>query len=373
MVHGGLLGRAGTDDAVMAEHGIAPIDLLVVNLYPFEHGHRATRLQLDDAIENIDIGGPAMLRAAAKNYARVAVATDPAQYAGLVRGARRQRRRAVGADALRAVGGRVQPRRAVRRLHQQLPVGRRRPTRDAGAAMFPAQMNSHLRQGHGPALRREPAPAGALLPRPVAGARHARHRSPQLQGKELSYNNLADADAALECVRQFDAPACVIVKHANPCGVAVGAACGDAYELAYATDPTSAFGGIIAFNRTLDAATAKAILDRQFVEVLIAPDYDARRAGLRAQEGQRARAADPARRRPATTIDIKRVGCGLLVQTADNRGMTARRTEGRDQARADRSAAARPAVRLEGGQVREVQRHRLRARTSAPSASAPAR
>ena len=144
----------------------------------------------------------------------------------------------------------------------------------------------------------------------------------QLQGKALSYNNIADSDAAWECVRQFDAPACVIVKHANPCGVAVGVACGDAYELAYATDPTSAFGGIIAFNRTLDAATAKAILDRQFVEVLIAPDFEpgaldyaSRKANVRVLRIPLA---------PASTgfVDSKRVGCGMLMQTADDRIVT---------------------------------------------------
>ena len=270
MVHGGLLGRAGTDDAVMAEHGIGAIDLLVLNLYPFETVCANPDSSIEDIIENIDIGGPAMLRSAAKNYARVAVATDPAQYAGIL-------------DALNAGDGALSGKMrfalsvaAFNRVAQYdafISNYLSSLQDDGSQALFPAQNNGNfvkvmdLRYGENP--HQHGAFYRDLWPVPGTLATFS-----QLQGKELSYNNLADADAAWECVRQFAAPACAIVKHANPCGVAQGAGCADTYEAAYATDPTSAFGGIIAFNTRLDAATAKVILDRQFVEVLIAPDYE---------------------------------------------------------------------------------------------------
>ena len=321
MVHGGLLGRAGTDDAVMAEHGIAPIDLLVLNLYPFESVTAKADCTLADAVENIDIGGPAMLRSAAKNFARVAVATSPDQYAALL-------------AELDANGGQLS---AARRFQLSVAAFNRVAQYDAAISNYlsaisdtaaavpvreeyPAQMNStfvkvmDLRYGENPhqsgVFYRDLYPVPGTLATFV-----------QLQGKELSYNNLADADAAWECVRQFDLPACVIVKHANPCGVAVAADVGAAYEMAYNTDPTSAFGGILAFNRTLDAATAKTILDRQFVEVLIAPDYEpaaleyaTRKANVRVL---RIPAGDA-----RNNYDTKRIGSGLLIQSADNRGMT---------------------------------------------------
>jgi phosphoribosylaminoimidazolecarboxamide formyltransferase/IMP cyclohydrolase len=322
LVHGGLLGRSGTDDAVMAEHGIAPIDLLVLNLYPFETVTADPACKLEDAVENIDIGGPAMLRSAAKNFARVAVATDPSQYAGLLAeldardGSLSARTRfALSVAAFNRV---AQYDAAISNYLSSVTDA----TGDVPVrAAFPAQTNGNfvkvmdLRYGENP--HQQAAFYRDLYPAPGSLATFA-----QLQGKELSYNNIADSDAAWECVRQFDAPACVIVKHANPCGVAVGVACGDAYELAYATDPTSAFGGIIAFNRTLDAATAKVILDRQFVEVLIAPDYEpgaldyaARKANVRVLRIPLA---------PASSgfIDTKRVGSGLLLQTADDRIVT---------------------------------------------------
>ncbi|RPE75796.1 bifunctional phosphoribosylaminoimidazolecarboxamide formyltransferase/IMP cyclohydrolase [Vulcaniibacterium tengchongense] len=318
LVHGGLLGRAGVDDAVMAQHGIAPIDLLVLNLYPFEQVSADPDSTLEDIVENIDIGGPAMLRSAAKNFARVAVATDPAQYAGLV-------------EELRANGGALS---AKTRFALSVAAFNRVAQYDASIsnylsslqddgtrAPFSAQANGSfvkvmdLRYGENP--HQQAAFYRDLHPAPGSLATFA-----QLQGKELSYNNIADSDAAWECVRQFDRPACVIVKHANPCGVAIGAACGDAYELAYATDPTSAFGGIIAFNTRLDAATAKAILERQFVEVLIAPDYDEG-----ALEAARKKANVRVLRIPLAPpskgfIDTKRVGSGLLMQTADDRVVT---------------------------------------------------
>ncbi|MEQ4575376.1 MAG: bifunctional phosphoribosylaminoimidazolecarboxamide formyltransferase/IMP cyclohydrolase, partial [Gammaproteobacteria bacterium] len=322
VVHGGLLGRAGTDDAVMAEHGIAPIDLLVLNLYPFESVTARADCTLADAVENIDIGGPAMLRSAAKNFARVAVATSPDQYADLL-------------AELDAHDGKLS---AAKRFALSVAAFNRVAQYDAAISnylsaitdtsgdvpvrsAFSAQANGSfvkvmdLRYGENP--HQQAAFYRDLHPAPGSLATFE-----QLQGKELSYNNIADSDAAWECVRQFDAPACVIVKHANPCGVAVGVACGDAYELAYATDPTSAFGGIIAFNRPLDAATAQAILDRQFVEVLIAPDYEPG-----ALEYARKKANVRVLRIPLAPaskgfVDTKRVGSGLLMQTADDRVVT---------------------------------------------------
>jgi len=322
LVHGGLLGRAGTDDAVMAEHGIGAIDLLVLNLYPFGAVTAKADCRLEDAVENIDIGGPAMLRSAAKNFARVAVATSPDQYADLLAELESHdgqlsaaKRFALSVAAFNRV---AQYDAAISNyLSAVIDTTQDVPARSA----FSAQANGSfvkvmdLRYGENP--HQQAAFYRDLYPAPGSLATFT-----QLQGKELSYNNIADSDAAWECVRQFDAPACVIVKHANPCGVAVGVACGDAYELAYATDPTSAFGGIIAFNTKLDAATAKVILDRQFVEVLIAPDYE---------EGALEYAKKKANVRvlripmaPASQhfIDTKRVGSGLLMQTADDRVVT---------------------------------------------------
>ncbi|HVJ36775.1 MAG TPA: bifunctional phosphoribosylaminoimidazolecarboxamide formyltransferase/IMP cyclohydrolase [Stenotrophomonas sp.] len=322
LVHGGLLGRAGVDDAVMAEHGIAPIDLLVLNLYPFESVTMKPGCTLAEAVENIDIGGPAMLRSAAKNFARVAVATDPTQYASLL-------------AELEANDGQLS---AAQRFALSVAAFNRVAQYDAAIsnylsavadstevvpqrAEYPAQMNSSFVKVMDLRYGENPHQSGAFYRDlyPVPGTL-ATFR--QLQGKELSYNNLADADAAWECVRQFDAPACVIVKHANPCGVAVGVACGDAYELAYATDPTSAFGGIIAFNRTLDAATAKAILDRQFVEVLIAPDYEPGALEYATKKAN-VRVLQIPHGAGLNNYDSKRIGSGLLLQSADNRGMRA--------------------------------------------------
>ena len=321
-VHGGLLGRAGTDDAVMAEHGIGAIDLLVLNLYPFESVTAKADCTLADAVENIDIGGPAMLRSAAKNFARVAVATDPSQYAGLVAeldandGALSAKTRfALSVAAFNrvaqydaAISNYLS---AVTDASSDVPV----------RSTFAAQANGSfikvmdLRYGENP--HQQAAFYRDLYPAPGSLATFE-----QLQGKELSYNNIADSDAAWECVRQFDAPACVIVKHANPCGVAVGVACGDAYELAYATDPTSAFGGIIAFNRTLDAATAKVILDRQFVEVLIAPDYEPGALDYATKKANVRVLRIPLAPASRGFIDTKRIGSGLLMQTADDRVVT---------------------------------------------------
>jgi phosphoribosylaminoimidazolecarboxamide formyltransferase/IMP cyclohydrolase len=317
MVHGGLLGRAGIDDAVMAEHGIAPIDLLVLNLYPFEQVSVKPDASMDEIIENIDIGGPAMLRSAAKNFARVAAATDPAQYAAIV-------------DELDANDGTLS---AATRFRLSVAAFNRVAQYDAcishylssikddgTQALFAGQANGtfvkvmDLRYGENPhqhgAFYRDLWPVPGTLATFV-----------QLQGKELSFNNLADADAAWECVRQFEGTACVIVKHANPCGAAEADDNAQAYERAYATDPTSAFGGIIAFNGTLDAATAKTILDRQFVEVLIAPDYDADALAY-AKKKANVRVLKIPHGDGRNNVDVKRVGSGLLMQTSDIREVT---------------------------------------------------
>ncbi|HET9049906.1 MAG TPA: bifunctional phosphoribosylaminoimidazolecarboxamide formyltransferase/IMP cyclohydrolase [Chiayiivirga sp.] len=319
IVHGGLLGRTDIDDAVMAEHNIGRIDLLVLNLYPFEKVTANPECPLADAVENIDIGGPAMLRSAAKNFARVAVVTDSSQYPDLVAELE------TSAGALSAATRFALSVAAFNRVAQYDAAisSYLSAITDASAtvpvrATFPAQSNGSfikmmdLRYGENP--HQQAAFYRDLHPAPGSLATFT-----QLQGKELSYNNIADADSAWECVRQFDAPACVIVKHANPCGVAVGNGCDDTYEAAYATDPTSAFGGIIAFNTRLDGATCKTLLDRQFVEVLIAPDYDAdaldyakKKANVRVLRIPLAPAA-------RGFIDAKRVNSGLLLQTADDR------------------------------------------------------
>ena len=313
-IHGGLLGRRGHDDAVMAEHGIAPIDLLIVNLYPFEQTVAKSGVSDADAIENIDIGGPAMLRATAKNHAHVGVVVDPADYPAVLaeldgQGGLRlvtRRKLALKAFALTA--------RYDAAVAAYLSSVADDGSRDAFPAVFGVQLQrvQTLRYGENPHQRaafyaEANPPAGSL-----AAAR-------QLQGKELSYNNLADADAALACVQAFTKPACVIVKHANPCGVAVTVdGIGEAYERAYRTDPTSAFGGIIAFNRALDGATAKTIVERQFVEVIIAPSADADAvAAIAAKPNVRLLVTGEWPAQPAASFDWKRVGGGLLVQDAD--------------------------------------------------------
>ena len=314
VVHGGLLGRAGVDDAVMAQHGIAPIDLLVLNLYPFERVSVDPDASFEDVIENIDIGGPAMLRSAAKNFARVAVATEPVQYAAIIDELRAQDGSLSAATRFAlavAAFDRVAQYDACISNHLSSLQG------DGTRALFPAQQNSNfvkvmdLRYGENP--HQHAAFYRDLWPVPGTLATFT-----QLQGKELSYNHLADAEAAWECVRQFEQPACVIVKHANPCGVAVAADAGSAYEAAYATDPTSAFGGIIAFNIRLDGATARTILERQFVEVLIAPDYDVDVIDI-AKKKANVRLLRIPHGEGRNNIDVKRVGSGLLMQTADIR------------------------------------------------------
>jgi phosphoribosylaminoimidazolecarboxamide formyltransferase / IMP cyclohydrolase len=315
-IHGSLLGRRGIDDAVMAQYGINPIDLVAVNLYPFEQTVARPDCTLDTAIENIDIGGPAMVRAAAKNHAAVTIVVDSADYNGII-AEMKGNNGAVG-DAARfrlAVKAFEHTARYDGAIANYLGT----VTENGALRRFPHAYSAQfvkaqdLRYGENPhqqaAFYVEPHPAEAS----VATAR-------QLQGKELSFNNIADTDAALECVKSFDeGPACVIVKHANPCGVAVGKSLLEAYDRAYQTDPTSAFGGIIAFNQALDAKTAGVMLDRQFVEVIIAPAIaDDALSVLAAKKNVRALICGRWGKDRMPGLDYKRVTGGLLVQDRDN-------------------------------------------------------
>ncbi len=312
LIHGGLLGRRGIDDDVMREHGIGPIDVVVVNLYPFVQTISQPGCTREEAIENIDVGGPAMLRAAAKNHAHVTVVVDPGDYDWLRReiSAQRavspQRRERLAAKAFAHTA--AYDAAIARYLGAEGAEGERWP----GRLMLEFDRRMELRYGENPHQR------GAFYIEPGAG-RGLIGSAEQIQGKALSYNNITDADAALECVKQFAEPACVIVKHANPCGVAIAGSLLDAYERAYATDPISAFGGIIAFNGTLDAATAGAILERQFVEVIIAPGIDAEALPLLAAKPN-VRVLDTGawQDEPVAALDYRRIGGGLLVQDIDH-------------------------------------------------------
>lgn len=317
-IHGGLLGRRGTDDGVMREHGIEPIDLLVVNLYPFAETIARPGCTYEAAIENIDVGGPAMLRAAAKNHASVTVIVDPADYRALL-------------DELQVHDGATSTVFRAQLAAKAFAHAASYDTMVAGYLMqkWPAadqswpqtltavfNKKSDLRYGENPhqhaAFYTDPAAQGEGKSASIAGAT-------QLQGKELSFNNIADADTALECVRQFAEPACVIVKHANPCGVALADTLGTAYARAYNTDPTSAFGGIIAFNRPLDAGTAAAIVKQQFVEVIVAPGFDAAALNVLAEKDNvRALSTGDLKGTAGQGWEWRSVAGGLLVQTRDN-------------------------------------------------------
>ncbi len=314
-IHGGLLGRRGTDEDVMQEHGIEPIDLLVVNLYPFEETIARDDATLEDAIENIDIGGPAMIRAASKNHDGVAVVVDPADYDHVLT---RLRAGSLGIEERRRLAARAYAHTAAydTAITRYLTASLGDDTL-GDTHQYAGRRIEHLRYGENPhqaaAFYADQAvPAGSL-----AGAR-------QLNGKALSYNNIADADAALSCVKAFDAPACVIVKHANPCGVAVAETIHAAYDKAFRTDPTSAFGGIIAFNRPLDTDTAAAIIERQFVEVIVAPEVDEAAATVVAQKKNvRLLETGTWPSDAGDSVDYKKVSGGLLVQTADQGTVTA--------------------------------------------------
>lgn len=272
-IHGGILGRRDLDQQVMAEHNIPPIDLVVVNLYPFAEVTAKPDCDLATAIENIDIGGPSMLRSSAKNHAYVGVVVDPADYAqvvaeidqlgGLTQRTRFQLALKAFEHTARYDGMIAQYLGSVTLSPEGVPSAER--------MVFPQTWNQQWRLKEVLRYGENPHQNAAFYVHPNAQAPSVATAT-QLQGKALSYNNIADTDAALECVKGFQAPSCVIVKHANPCGVASASTLLEAYDLAYRTDPTSAFGGIIAFNQPLDQSTATAILDRQFVEVLIAPE-----------------------------------------------------------------------------------------------------
>jgi len=325
-VHGGLLARRDLPEhmAALKEHGIATIDILVVNLYPFEATVAKAGCTLADAIENIDIGGPAMVRSAAKNWKDVAVLTDASQYAGVIEELKASKklsdktRFALSVAAFNRISnydGAISDYLSSIQFDEKAEV----PQRSAYAAQSNGRFVKlqDLRYGENPhqsaAFYRDLHPApGSLV------------TAKQLQGKELSYNNIADADAAWECAKSFDEPACVIVKHANPCGVAVAQGALQAYQKAFQTDPTSAFGGIIAFNRPLDGAAAEAI-SKQFVEVLMAPGYSPEalavfkaKANVRVLQIDLPPGGPTAWDKGLNLSDVKRVGSGLLIQSADN-------------------------------------------------------
>jgi phosphoribosylaminoimidazolecarboxamide formyltransferase/IMP cyclohydrolase len=329
-VHGGLLARRDVPEhmAALAAQGIDTIDLLVVNLYPFEATVAKAGCTLADAIENIDIGGPAMVRSAAKNWADVGVLTDASQYPAVLEELQAngklsaKLRFALSVAAFNRIAqydGAISDYLSSVTFEENKLSEAYVPAR----SLFPGQSNGQfikvqdLRYGENAhqeaALYRDLYPAPGSL---VTGV--------QLQGKELSYNNIADADAAWECVKGFDAPACVIVKHANPCGVAVGRDALEAYSKAFQTDPTSAFGGIIAFNRSVDGAAAQQV-SKQFVEVLMAPDFTPEaldifkaKANVRLMKIELPAGGATAWEQGRNAMDAKRVGSGLLLQTADN-------------------------------------------------------
>jgi phosphoribosylaminoimidazolecarboxamide formyltransferase/IMP cyclohydrolase len=309
-IHGGLLGRRDVDAAVMKTHGITPIDLVIVNLYPFEATTSRPDCTRDDAIENIDIGGPAMLRAAAKNHAFVAVVVDPADYERVL--AEIEADGKVGANTRRYLARKTFAHTAsydaavfnwLRHadgdddLPPRLPLG--------------LKLKDTLRYGENPHQRAGLYTMPGCAADTVVGARLH-------QGKELSFNNLADADAALECVRALTSPSCVIVKHANPCGVGCAATTTAAYEKAYATDPTSAFGGIIALNATVDGSLATTIVERQFVEVMVATGYTPEAlAALARKPNIRVLETGPLRPTLPPGLRVEQLEGGMLVQDTD--------------------------------------------------------
>ena len=311
-VHGGILGRRGQDDDVMAAHGIDPIDMVVVNLYPFSATVANPDCTIEDAIENIDIGGPTMVRAAAKNHPFVTIVVNASDYGEIL-------------SEMQSNGGSTS---LESRFNLAIKAYEHTAAYDGaianhfgtlvpdGSPKFPRTFNAQfhkvqeMRYGENPHqqaafyVEANPAEAG------IATAR-------QIQGKELSYNNVADTDAALECVKNFHEPACVIVKHANPCGVAIAGSISEAYDLAFATDTESAFGGIIAFNRELDTKTAASIVERQFVEVIIAPSVSEEAAALVADKKNVRLLSCGEWSVSGPALDYKRVNGGLLVQDRD--------------------------------------------------------
>jgi len=310
-VHGGLLARGGIDDAARAAHGIDLIDVLAVNLYPFEATVSRPGCTEADAIENIDVGGPAMLRAAAKNHERVTVVVDPADYPAVLAAL-------AGGETPNALRRALAIKAFEHTSRYDAAISRYLRSRNAASDAWPDplelrwQLAESLRYGENPhqsaALYRTVSPRAGT----VASAR-------QLQGKQLSFNNIVDADAALQAVNAFDAPACVIVKHANPCGIAVAASPQLAYEQAYCTDPTSAYGGVIAFNRSIDGTAAEAIVGRQFAEVIVAPEIDASALAAFAKKRDiRVLAAGAPAGASGADLEIKTVDGGVLLQQRDD-------------------------------------------------------
>src|SRR5258708_3466700 len=316
-LYAGILARRDSPAhlAAIKAAGIEPIDLVVVNLYPFARTVAQPNCTLAEAIENIDVGGPTMLRAAAKNYSGVAVVTDPSDYSKVL-AEMEERGGALSVGTRFALAQKAFAQSAA----YEAAIGNYLTglASDGKVAPFPERLTlqfekvQDLRYGENPHQAAAFYRDGDPTPGGIAGYI-------QIQGKELSYNNIADADAAWECVKTFDQPACVIVKHANPCGAAIGPSPRDAYERAFATDPTAAFGGIVAFNRALDAATAGAV-SKQFVQVGIAPDFGAEARRIFAAKAN-VRLMSVSLAHAVQTYDFKRVGGGLLVQSPDRRNV----------------------------------------------------
>ena len=318
-VHGGILGRRGTDEQVMEEHGISAIDMVVVNLYPFAATVADPNCDLPTAIENIDIGGPTMVRSAAKNHRDVAIVVNAGDYPKIAEEMQANQGQldyetrydlmVKAFEHTAAYDGMIANHFGGRDTQNQ--------TRDFSNTYNVQYLKTQdMRYGENPhqkaAFYTEAKPSDASV-----------STAKQVQGKELSFNNIADTDAALETVKQFDEPACVIVKHANPCGVAIAVDISTAYELAFATDPESAFGGIIAFNRELDAKTAAAICEKQFVEVIIAPSIaEEAKVVVSAKKNVRLLECGNWSDQRPQDFDYKRVNGGLLIQDRDN-GMIA--------------------------------------------------
>ena len=318
-LHAGILARRDSPAhlAAIKAAGIEPIDLVVINLYPFAQTVARPDCTLAEAIENIDVGGPSMLRAGAKNYAGVAVVADPTDYSKLL-AEMAERGGALSEGTRFALAQKAFAHSAA----YEAAIGNYLTglASDGRLASFPERLTlqfekvQDIRYGENPHQTAAFYRDGDPIPGGIAGYA-------QIQGKELSYNNIADADAAWECVKTFDEPACVIVKHANPCGAAIGPTPREAYERAFAADPAAAFGGIIAFNRRLDGATAEAVT-QQFLEVVIAPEFDAEARKVFAAKAN-VRVLSVSLARAAQKYDFKRVGGGLLVQSPDHRNVGA--------------------------------------------------
>jgi phosphoribosylaminoimidazolecarboxamide formyltransferase / IMP cyclohydrolase len=315
-VHGGILARRDLPEHVAAleQHGIPTIDMVVVNLYPFQQTVAKEQCSLEDAIENIDIGGPTMLRSSAKNHKDVVVVCDPSDYGRVLEEMKSGKGEVSYATkfslATKVFAHTAQYDGAITNYLTSLGEDKQHATRSA----YPQTLNLHFEKVQEMRYGENPHQSAAFY-RDIAPVEGSLANYRQLQGKELSYNNIADADAAWECVKTFEETACVIIKHANPCGVAVGADPLDAYSKAFKTDPTSAFGGIIAFNRELDAKAAEAVA-KQFVEVLIAPSFTAEARQVFAAK-QNVRLLEIPLAAAVNAYDFKRVGGGLLLQSPD--------------------------------------------------------